>query len=182
QNGEVMTGTHQGYKFLSRSARTNLPCRGRFAGCEGPGVLDLESLHVELDEGTLVLEIDEDFALPVCRAELRATAEREGADEFSRGSVDGRCRVGIAIEGEDALGKWIVDDSVRVFVRLDLVQDFQRGEIEDGGIGVAAVGGKAFVEFVGEGDAVGSLGTWNVADDFALIGIHNNVVRAAGDE
>src|SRR5205823_13809849 len=30
QNGEVMTGTHQGYKFLSRSARTNLPWD---AGC-----------------------------------------------------------------------------------------------------------------------------------------------------
>jgi len=29
---------------------------------------------------------------------------------------------------------------------------------------------------------VGSLGTWNVADDFALIGIHDDVVRAAGDE
>src|SRR5437763_1052055 len=28
-----MTGTHQGYKFLSRSARTNLPCRLYSGGC-----------------------------------------------------------------------------------------------------------------------------------------------------
>jgi len=31
-----MTGTHQGYKFLSRSARTNLPCRGYIAVFKHP--------------------------------------------------------------------------------------------------------------------------------------------------
>jgi len=37
---------------------------GRFAGRERPGVFDFESLRVEFDEGTLVLEVDEDFAFP----------------------------------------------------------------------------------------------------------------------
>src|SRR5438093_6866987 len=53
-----MTGTHQGYKFLSRSARTNLPCvlrggygifyeplkEGSFADQDGLGFFNKESL------------------------------------------------------------------------------------------------------------------------------------------
>src|SRR5208282_6026955 len=83
---------------------------------------------------------------------------------------------------EDTLREWIVNDGVRIFVRLDSVQDFERGEIEHDGIAAAAVGGEAFVEFIGQGDAVGSLGVWNVADNFPLVGIHDDVVRAARDE
>jgi len=160
----------------------NGEARRRFAGREGPSVFDLQCFRVELDQGTLVLEIDEDFALAVGHAEFRAAAKRERADEFSRSGVDGRGGIGITIKGKNALGEGIVDDRVGIFVRLDSVEDFERGEIEHDGIGVASVGGESFVEFIGKSNAVGSLGIWNITDDFTLIGIHDDVARTAGDE
>ncbi len=154
----------------------------RFAGGERPGVFDFEGPRVELDEGTLVFEIDEDFAFAIGGAEFRFTAEGDGGDEFARRGVYGRGGGGVTVKGEDTLGEWIVDDTIGVLVGFYIAEGFERSEIEHGGIGGVAVRGETFIKFVGEGDAVDTLCVWNVVDDFALIGIDDNNVGAARDE
>ncbi len=156
--------------------------RGGFARSERPSVFDLESLGVEFYERTFVFEVDEHFALAVGGAEFGASAERESADEFSGSGVDGRGSVGVAVEGEDALGKRIVNDGVGVFVRLDVTVGFERREIEDGDVRCMAVSGEALVKFVGESDAVNSLRIGNVADDCSLIGINDDDMSGTRDE
>jgi len=154
----------------------------RFAGSERPGVFDFESFGVEFHESAFVFKIDEDFAFAIGGAEFGFAAEREGGDEFAGCGVDGGSGCGVAIEGEHALGERIVNGAVSVFIGFDIAERLKRSEIEHGGIGGAAVGGVSLVEFVGDGNAVGTLRVGDIADDFALIGINNDEVCAARNE
>src|SRR5271156_4028107 len=154
----------------------------RFAGREWPGIFDLESPGVKFDERAFVLEIDEDLALAVGRGKFRVTAERNGADKLSRSGVHGRCGVGLTVESEDALGKWIVNCGVGALVRLSVAEDLEGSEVEDSGVSGAAVGGEPFVKFIGEGDSVDALSIGNISDDFSLIGVDDDDVSGARDK
>lgn len=156
--------------------------RRRFTGGEGPGIFDFEGLRVKLDEGTLVFEIDENLAFSIGGAEFRFAPEGDGGDEFARRGVNGRGAGGVTVKGEGALGEGIVDDAIGVVVGFGIAEGFERGKIEHGGIGSAAVCGETLIEFVGQSDAVDALCVWNVADDFALVGIDDDNVGAARDE
>ena len=65
----------------------------------------------------------------------------------------------------------LIDDGVRVRAGLDLAQNLERFEIEDGDIVVHAVAGEAFAEIVGDGDAVDAIRAGDSADNFVCRGV-----------
>src|SRR5205823_6451920 len=110
-----------------------------------------------------VFNVDEEFSLAGTYAELGLAVERNLAHDFAGGCVDS-CRImATAVEGENALGCWIVENCVGVLAHIFYFVDrFQRIQIENRDRAFASIAGEAAAEIRGKRDSMDSLGIGNL--------------------
>src|SRR5207249_4712769 len=88
---------------------------GLLAGGEGPGFEHFQRLGIEFEQGVAVLHVEEDVASVVGGGVLGAAAEiLDGADGCAGFGVDRGHLLAAAVDGEDAAGLAVVEDSVGV--------------------------------------------------------------------
>src|SRR6266481_9591905 len=141
----------------------------------------LEGLRIEMMErgGILVVHVDGALAVSDGKFGLATQINRAGY-----GAIRGVDRGGVfaaAVEGEDALGDGIVNDSVGIRICFDGAEGLQRFEVEDGYIIRTAVAGEAATEIRSDGDAMDALSVGDVADDGVGVRIENHRVSATRD-
>ena len=107
-------------------------------------------------------------------------AEVDRLQDFAAFGVDDRGAVAVAVEGEDALGGWIVDDAADARIGLGFADCFQGLQVEDDHFGLRAIGDEAAVEFAGDGDAVVLGEAGNGANRGAAVGVHDVQFGAVG--
>src|SRR5882762_10933522 len=127
--------------------------------------------------GILVVHID--GALAVSDGNFWLATQIYRADNGAIRGVNRRGILAAAVEGEDALGDGIVNDSVGIRICFNGADGFQRFEVEDGYIVRTAVAGEAATEVGSDSDAMDALGVGDVADDGVGVRIDNDDVRAA---
>src|SRR5581483_1213459 len=75
---------------------------------------DFHRLGVDLGDIPIVLEIDIKLPTAIADAELRPGAEVDVADDFASLRVDGRRVLRVAVEGEHALGRRVIQYRVGI--------------------------------------------------------------------
>src|ERR1700674_5507657 len=129
--------------------------------------------------GILVVHID--CALAVSDGEFGLATQIYRAGHGAIRGVNRRGILAAAVEGEDALGDGIVNDSVGIRICFDRADGFQRFEVEDGYIIRTAVAGEAATEIGSDSDAMDALGIGDVAHDGVGVRIENHRVSATRD-
>src|SRR6185437_3181130 len=115
-------------------------------------------------------------------AGLQYSANRSGADDLTRRSVDRRCAATTVIHGERAFGERIIKNGVRPRAgHLHLADRLERLEVEDRRRRVTAIAGESTVELARYRNTVHSVGARNVANDFHGRHIDDHHMRSARD-
>ncbi len=96
------------------------------------------------------------MTLPIRQREFRSCIELDRPRDFAFPGVDGRYAVGAAIEGENTLGRWIINDRTRLRPGFHLPDACQRLQIEDRHRGSRAVAGEAAPQFGSYRDLLGA--------------------------
>src|SRR5208282_2588722 len=150
---------------------------GRGAGSEGPAVLHLQRVDINVQRLILLFEIDVKIALTVRHGEFGAAAKRDGAHHSAIGGVEHGDVLAVAVHYVDALGERLVDDGIGLLAHLDSRERLQRLQIEGhDGIG-ASSGNVAAPKFSSNGDAVDARRARNGADHGERVGIQHIHLR-----
>src|SRR5579864_98211 len=114
------------------------------AGSQGPAFYYRSFLGVDAGQLALVFNVDKDTALAVSHAKFRFAVERNIAYYLVVRGIDYRGILAAAIEGKDALGRWIIKNGVWVFaLDLDLGRLLQGFQVKYRYAVLAPVAGKA---------------------------------------
>ena len=87
---------------------------GLGAGRERPLRFHFQLVGIDHGQFALVFDIDEDLALGVAGRELGLAVELDRAEHFAAGGIDGGGVLAASVEGEDALGRRIVENRVGI--------------------------------------------------------------------
>src|SRR5665213_21325 len=150
------------------------------ARCKRIAVEYREFCSVELDNHTLVFDIDEDVAHAIGDACFRFPAQRKGSGNRVTNSIDRRGILTAAVESEDALCRRIIQNTVGISARN--VDDFcsrQRHKIEGCDSRIATVARKSLVQIVRERHAVNSRCVLQLTNKLAGIGVNYLYPRRA---
>src|SRR5438067_5272530 len=115
-----------------------------------------------LDHNAFVFEIVVAVARAIGRGEFRPAVERDRSGDFPRCRINGGGAVAVPIEGEDALGGRVIDNSVRTGIGFGFANNLERLIVEDGRRRGAAVAGESATELGRERDAVDAVRIGNV--------------------
>jgi len=154
--------------------------RGLLAGGGGPAAEDGSFAGVDFDDFVLVGDVGVDFAVAGGDGVLGLAAEGDVGDGLSGGRVNDGGGCGVAVHGEDAVGRGVVEGGVGVFLGWGTANDLEGLEVEHGDGLVLRGGGEA----VGwsDGGAMGAVDVGYLADELAGVFVDDHEVRAAGDE
>src|SRR5438128_1200759 len=137
-------------RTINRHAGRRLTRRGR------PALLDFEVARVNSYYQALIFQIVEDVTLAIGSSELRASAEIDGSCYFSARRLDCGGAVAIAIEGENARSRRIVNDPVGSLARRHMTDGLERFQVENGDRGRPAIAHKPSSRLGRDRDAVKS--------------------------
>src|SRR6185312_11310756 len=105
---------------------------GVLAGGERPAVENLQRMRINVEQLALVLEHVEDVAAAVTGGKLGTAAEVNGAGRDPGGGIDRDRLVGVAAEGENAVGGRVIDDAVHVLGGGNLLDRLQGVDVKFG--------------------------------------------------
>ena len=156
--------------------------RGRLAGRDRPLALHTHRSRVELRHRILVLQVHEQLPVSRGNAELRTRPELDIAEPFSRDGIDRGGGMRVAVEGEDALGRRVVQNGIVVRGHHRVAEHSERLEIEHRDGAVRPRRGEAVTRFIREGHAVGPIQTRDLPEHFSAVGVDHDDAVLVRDE
>src|SRR5882724_11627113 len=115
---------------------------------------------------TLVFNVYKNSAFTISHAKFRFAVEWNIPDNLVVRGIDYRGIFAAAVEGENPLGGWVIENSVGIFaVDLDFGRLLQCLKIKDRYAVVATIAGESLAQVLGDRNPVDSGCVRNVADD-----------------